>query len=160
MKYFLSAILIAFLILSFIPSIFAPFFSPQDKFNAAHVVLTGEIISFTKPEPPPNLVSSTDTIYEIKVDKYIKNSLEQDIVSVIARGGPNAEVQPRSGNVNFDVGDFVYLFLREDDSGLYRINTTTSFKIESLCEEVPENLIKISSFTAKTCFSFRLESVC
>jgi len=141
MKYFLSAILIAFLILSFIPSIYAPpQSSPQEKFEAAHVVLTGEIISYTKPEAPPNVMSSMDTIYEIKVDKYIKNPLGQDTLSVIARGGPDAEVGPRSGNVNFDVGDSVYLFLREDESGMYRINTFTSFRMESLCDEIPEEL--------------------
>lgn len=133
--------LFTILIISFTPSIFAPpDFSPQEKFNAAHVILAGEIVSFLKPEAPPNMLSSLDTIYEVKVDQYIKNPQEQDIISVIARGGPDAEMGPRIGNVNFDVGEQVYLYLREDDSGLYRINPFTSYRIETPCEPVPDEL--------------------
>jgi len=135
-------ILFASLMLSGLPGdVFAPpEFSPQEKFNAAHVILTGEIVSFSKPEAPPNMLSSLDTIYEVRVDKYIKNPQEQDVISVIARGGPDAEMGPRIGNVNFDVGEQVYLYLREDDSGLYRINPFTSYRIEIPCEPVPDEL--------------------
>jgi len=140
MRYFFTIVSV-FLIISFIPAIYAPpDFSPQEKFNAADVVLTGKIISFSKPVPPPNMMSSLDTIYKIKVDQYIKNPQNQDVISVIATGGPDAEMKPRSGNVDFDVGDQVYLYLFEDDSGLLRINVYTSYRIETACEPIPDEL--------------------
>lgn len=149
MRYFL-AMLFAVLIISFTPAVFGPpFFSDQDKLNAAEVVLTGEIISLHKPEPPPNMLSSLDTIYEIKVDKYIKNPQDGDTVSVIARGGPDADVEPRSGNVDFDVGDLVYLFLNYDDAGMLRVNVFTSYRIDVLCEKVPDELSHLTDPPSK-----------
>ncbi len=141
MKYFLIFLVLIVSLSIMITPIFAPpYFSPQEKFNAADVILTGEIISFSKPDPPPNMLSSLDTIYEVKVDKYIKNPQEQDVISVIARGGPDAQMGPRIDNVDFDVGEQVFLYLREDDSELYRINPFTSYRIEIPCEPVPDEL--------------------
>ena len=141
MKYFLI-LLFAVLMVSITPVVFGiPHFSEQEKFNAAHVVLTGEIISVKHPEPPPNMLSSLDVIYEINVDKYIKNPMDDDVVSVIARGGPGADVGPRSGNVDFDVGELVYLFLREDENTqMLRINPFTSYRIDVPCELIPDEL--------------------
>ena len=141
MKYFLI-LLFAAMIVSLTPVVFGmPDFSEQEKFNASHVVLTGEIISATHPEPPPNMMSSLDVIYEIKVDKYLKNPMDVDVVSVIARGGPGSDIGPRSGNVDFDVGELVYLFLREDENAqMLRLNPFTSYRIDVPCEPIPDEL--------------------
>src|SRR5574338_631515 len=104
---FLSAVLIV----SFLPIYAPPEASDQDKFNWADVIVTGKIISYSKPESPPNVMSSIDTIYEVQVDKYIKNDLHKDVISVIAHGGPDAELEPMLDTVNFDVGDNVFLYL-------------------------------------------------
>lgn len=141
MKYFVIFLIVFVGLSMMITPIFAlPYFSPQDKFNAADVILTGEIISISKPVPPPNMLSSLDTIYEVRVDQYIKNSQEQDNISVIARGGPDAQIGPRSSNVDFDVGEQVYLYLSEDDGELFRINPFTSYRIEIPCQSVPDEL--------------------
>ena len=139
MKY-LAIILSAILVFSLIPNVIAPPpFSDQDKYNAAQVIITGKIVSFSKPEPMPHQLTSTDTIYEVKVDKYIKNPLGEDTLSVIARGGPDAEDDPMGSTVTFGVGDNVYLYLREDGN-MYRVNTVTSYKIKTPCEPIPDEL--------------------
>ena len=145
MKYFLI-LLFAVLTVSIIPVVFGmPYFSEQEKFNASHVVLTGEIISIKHPEPPPNMLSSLDVIYEIKVDKYLKNPMDTDIVSVIARGGPGADVRPRSSNVDFDVGELVYLFLREDENAqMLRLNPFASYRIDVPCEPISDELAHLT----------------
>ena len=142
MKYavFLSLVLVV----SLVPSIIAPpYFSEQDKYNAAHVIVTGNITSVSKPDPPSHMLTSTNTVYEVKVDRYIKNPLDQDVLFVVARGGPDAEDDPMGSTVNFDVGDYVYLYLREDGD-MYRVNTVTSYKIKMPCEPIPEELASLT----------------
>ncbi|MCE9653428.1 MAG: hypothetical protein K8Q89_10320 [Nitrosarchaeum sp.] len=143
MKYF-AFFLSLVLVVSLTPSVIAPpDFSDQEKYNAAHVIVTGKIVSFSKPDPLSYQLSSTDTIYEVKVDKYIKNPLGKQVLSVIARGGPDAEDDPMGSTVTFDVGDNVYLYLREDGD-MYRVNTVTSYRISTPCEPIPEELAHLT----------------
>jgi hypothetical protein len=142
----ISLFLSLMLFVTLIPSVFAmPWFSPQDRYNSADVILTGEILSYTKPDPLSNQVSSIDTIYEVKVDQYIKNPLDKDIISVIARGGPGAELDPMGGStVNFDTGDYVYLYLDKLDNGMFRVKTIFSYKMETPCEPIPDELAHLT----------------
>ena len=117
-----------------------PYFSEQDRYDSADVILTGEIVSYFKPEAPKNLDSSEDTIYEVNVTQYIKNDLGLETLQVIARGGPDMPTEPRGGTVNFKTGDSVYLYLEYDRTGSLRVETLFSHVIEQPCDPVPKEL--------------------
>lgn len=142
MKSRLLIILFASLIVSGLPGpVFGPpFFSDQDKYNSADVILAGEIVSHFKPEAPANLVSSVDTIYEVEVTQYIKNNLGHQTLHVITRGGPDFPQDAMGGSVNFKVGDLVYLYLQYDKTDSLRVQTLFSHVIAQPCDPVPADL--------------------
>ena len=117
-----------------------PYFSEQDRYDSADVILTGEVVSYFKPEAPENLDSSEDTIYEVNVTQYIKNNLGHQTLQVIARGGPDMPTEPRGGTVNFKTGDSVYLYLKYDKTDSLRVETLFSHVIEQPCDPVPKEL--------------------
>ena len=142
MKTRLLIILFVILIVTGLPgTVFGPpYFSEQDRYDFADVIFTGEIVSHFKPEAPPNLDSSADTIYEVKVTQYIKNNLGHKTLQVIARGGPDMPTDHMGGTINFKTGDSVYLYLRYDKTDSLRINTLFSHVIEQPCDPVPKEL--------------------
>ena len=142
MKTRLLIILFAGLIVSGIPgTVFGPpYFSDQARYDSVDVIVTGEIISFSKPSPPPNIDSSPDTVYDVKISQYVKNNLGEETLQLIARGGPQMPQDPMGGSVNFKTGDSVYLYLYYDKTDTLRINTLFSHVIEQQCEPVPKNL--------------------
>ena len=80
-----------------------PYFSEQDRYDSADVILTGEITSYFKPEAPKNLDSSEDTIYEVNVTQYIKNDLGLEILQVHEQR--NLEAGKDSDNDNQGMGE-------------------------------------------------------
>lgn len=142
MKFIVAVVFFLVIISGLSPVFGPPYFSPQGRYDSAEIIFTGKIISYEKPQPPDNQLSSVDTIYQIEIDQYIKNPQPEKILAVIARGGPDAEINSRGfDTVNFDVGDFVYVYLQKyDGDTLYRVQTLFSHKIDSPCEETPQEL--------------------
>ena len=145
LKFVIGIIFLLVVVSGLSPVFGPPYFSPQQRYDGAEIIFTGKILSYEKPPPPENQLSSVDTIYNIEVDQYIKNPQPEKTLSVIARGSPDAEINSRGyDTVNFDVGDFVYVYLQKHDRDtMYRIQTLFSHKIDSSCDEIPQSLSRL-----------------
>ena len=95
-------ILTSFLVLSVMHQVEAiPDASTQDLYDGHDVILLGKVISKN------STFSPTHFLYEIKVEKYLKNPQPTDLI--IAAGLNN--FNPRLGNEVFEIGDGGLFFL-------------------------------------------------
>jgi len=96
---------------------------PEDDFRYSDHVITGKIISseiIKDPREDNSAETFYDTIiYQVKVEEWHKNPLENDIITVYGTHFPNDVIpEPDWGVVEFEIGDTVYLYINETDDGL------------------------------------------
>jgi|CXWL01.1.fsa_nt_gi hypothetical protein len=117
--------LIIFLVLiGFTGTVFAvPEPLPEDDFRYSDHVVTGKIISseiILDPREDNSAATFYDTIiYKVKVEKWHKNPLADDIITVYGTHFPNDVIpEPNWGVLEFEIGDTVYLYIDKTDEGL------------------------------------------
>jgi len=118
-------IIISVLVLFPIQLVYAPppAPDPEDDFRYSAHVITGKIIS-SEIIKDPREDNSAETfydiiIYQVKVEEWHKNPLENDIITVYGTHYPNDVIpEPDWGVVEFEIGDTVYLYINETDDGL------------------------------------------
>jgi hypothetical protein len=102
MKTLLFTIITAFLILSVMHQVDAiPYASTQDLYDWHDVILLGKVISKN------STFSPTHFLYEIKVEKYLKNPQPDDVIIAAGLNSFNSHL----GNTVFEVGDNGLFFL-------------------------------------------------
>src|SRR5947209_9881727 len=90
-----------------------PFTSFQDRYIMSDVVLIGKIISARQ-------YSTTQTMYDIQVEQYLKNPQLEDKITVIVQGTKDTPVNPRAPYTVYNVGDRVFFYLK-GQSGNYDV---------------------------------------
>jgi len=118
-------IIVAVLVLIPIQLVYAPppAPDPEDDFRYSDHVITGKIISseiIKDPREDNSAATFYDIIiYQVKVEEWHKNPLENDIITVYGTHFPNDVIpEPDWGVVEFEIGDTVYLYINETDDGL------------------------------------------
>ena len=112
------------ILIGFTGTIFAvPEPVPEDDFRYSDHVITGKIISseiIIDPREDNSSATFYDTIiYKVKIEKWHKNPLASDTITVYGTRFPNDVIpEPNWGVVEFDIGDTVYLYLDKTDDGL------------------------------------------
>ncbi len=96
---------------------------PEDDFIYSDHVVTGKIISseiIIDPREDNSAATFYDTIiYKVKVEKWHKNPLADDIITVYGTHFPNDVIpEPNWGVLEFEIGDTVYLYIDKTDEGL------------------------------------------
>jgi len=120
MKYFV----IFLILIGFTGTIFAvPEPVPEDDFRYSDHVITGKIISseiiIDSREDNSSATFYDTIIYKVKIEKWHKNPLASDTITVYGTRFPNDAIpEPNWGVVEFDIGDTVYLYLDKTDDGL------------------------------------------
>ncbi|GEM_PF-6939284 len=120
MRYFV----IFLILIGFAGTVFAvPAPLPEDDFRYSDHVVTGKIISseiIIDPREDNSAATFYDTIiYKVKVEKWYKNPLADDIITVYGTHFPNDVIpEPNWGVLEFEIGDTVYLYIDKTDEGL------------------------------------------
>lgn len=96
---------------------------PEDDFRYSDHVVTGKIISseiIIDPREDNSAATFYDTIiYKVKVEKWHKNPLADDTITVYGTHFPNDVIpEPNWGVLEFEIGDTVYLYIDKTDEGL------------------------------------------
>ena len=81
--------------------------SNLQKFLQSNVILMGTVLSSEPIAIPEN--EMTQTSYDIKVTRYIKNNLNEEILSVVATGSKESIILP--AGIIFEKGENVFLYL-------------------------------------------------
>jgi len=99
--------------------------TPLELYNNHELAVIGKIISLTE-------ISKRETIYNIKVEEYLKNPKPYDFMDAYGLGAKNSGIAGKEDTI-FEIGDRVLLYLYKED-GKYKISHY-SFIAPKSCEK-------------------------
>jgi len=99
--------------------------TPLELYTKHELIVIGKVISLTE-------TSKVETLYNIKVEQYLKNPKPYDLIDAYGTGTNNGGIWIEDGTV-FEIGDRVLLYLFKE-GGKYRISPY-SFIAPKSCEK-------------------------
>ncbi len=96
--------------------------TPLELYNEHELIVTGKVISLTE-------ISNRETIYNVKVEEYLKNPKPYDIIDAYGLGAKNGGIVIEDDTI-FEIGDRVLLYLYKED-GKYKISQYSFIAPES-----------------------------
>ncbi|MGD8432147.1 MAG: hypothetical protein PVG23_06190, partial [Nitrosopumilaceae archaeon] len=101
-QFYLLSTFAVFVVIGFFGTVYAiPPFTPQEIFDFSDVIVVGKVVSVNP------TFTQTQNLYEIHVEKYLKNTLTSE---TIFASGQNTEIS-KIGNIVFKEGDRGLFFL-------------------------------------------------
>lgn len=163
--------LFLFVMLLSVPLVYAvPETNHEDSYRHADIVLIGKILSskiiVDDREDTEQTTYLDSIIYSVKVEQYLKNRLDSDLITVTGTYYPKNHNEPQWGVSEFDVGEHVLLYVSHYGESLV-FNDYSSSSLEKpniICDKneyydqgkcilnphCPEKAILVNDFCAMT----------